>query len=152
MYLDPVPPETRDPRAYLWTVSRETFDRNCLPNPIKHPQTRINFRMFIMSKISLFQSLLLLVYKVHDPQAKTNGYLFYTKPSCAGSNRNLLTTDCYCETSNLIFFPSSPSSPAHIHMWITHTSTVDCKHWEFGSLLNKWTSIKILRKHFRHAL
>ncbi len=21
-------------------------------------------------------------------------------------------------------------------MWITHTSTVDCKHWELGSLLN----------------
>jgi hypothetical protein len=56
MCLDPVPAETQDPRAYLWTVNRETFDRCCLPNPIKHPQARIDRRMLMMSEISLFQS------------------------------------------------------------------------------------------------
>jgi hypothetical protein len=42
MCLDPVPAETQDPRAYLWTVNRETFDRCCLPtlsNIPKHEST-----------------------------------------------------------------------------------------------------------------
>jgi len=51
-----------------------------------------------------------------------------------------------------LFSLLSPSSPAHIHMWITLTWTVDCKHSELGSLLNKWTWIWTLRKNFRHAL
>jgi len=101
----PIPAETRDPRAYLWTVEGEIFDPNCLPNPIKHPQTRFDCGMLMMSEISSFQSPL-LVHKVHDPQGKTNRSLFYTSTR---SNRNLLATavmmgstkyDCYCETSN----------------------------------------------------
>jgi hypothetical protein len=138
----PVPAETRDPRAYLWTVDRETFHANCLPNPIKHPQTRLDCRMLMMSEISSFQSPL-VVRKVHDPQGKTNRSLLYTSTR---SNRNLLATavmrgstnyDCYCETSNpKKILKSLFSSPAHIHMWITHTSTVGCKHWELGSLLH----------------
>jgi hypothetical protein len=65
----PVPAETRDPRAYLWTVDRETFHANCLPNPTKHPQTRVDCRMLMMSEIASLQSPL-LVHKVHDPQGK----------------------------------------------------------------------------------
>jgi hypothetical protein len=85
----------------------------------------------------------LLVHKVHDPQGKRNRSLFHTS---SRSNRNLLATavmrgstnyDCYCETSNPNFFLKSLfSSPAHIHMRITHTSTVGCKLWELGSLLH----------------
>jgi hypothetical protein len=138
----PIPAETRDPRAYLWTVEGEIFDPNCLPNPIKHPQTRFDCGMLMMSEISSFQSPL-LVHKVHDPQGKTNRSLFYTSTR---SNRNLLATavmmgstnyDCYCETSNpKKILKSLVSSPAHIHMRITHTSTVGCKLWELGSLLH----------------
>jgi len=100
----------------------------------------------MMSEISSFLSPL-LVQKVHDSQGKTNRSLFYTRTR---SNRNLLATavmrgstnyDCYCETSNpKKILKSLFSSPAHIHMWITHTSTVGCKHWELESLLHGFES------------
>ncbi len=135
MCLDPVRAETRDPRAYMWTVNREPFDPNCLPNPIKHPQTRFDCRMFMMSEISLFQSPLLLVYEVHDPQAKTNGYLFYTKPSCPGSNRNLLTTTAIVKLPTQFIFLKSLFSNAYTHVDQTH---INCGLQEFGA----WISSK----------
>jgi hypothetical protein len=123
----PIPAETRDPRAYLWTVEGEIFDPNCLPNPMKHPQTRCDCGMLMMSEISSFQSPL-LVHKVHDPQGKTNRSLFYTSTR---SNRNLLATavlrgstnyDCYYETSNPKKNSEIPLllSSAHTHVDHTH--------------------------------
>ncbi len=111
----------------LWTVDRETFDPNCLPNPIKHPQTRFDCRMLMMLEISSFQSPL-LVHKVHNSQGKTNRSL-----SCTSTrwNRNLLATaltrgstnyDCYCETSNPKTNSEGPLliSSAQTHMDHTH--------------------------------
>jgi hypothetical protein len=133
----------RNPGAARLSVDcrqRKLWPKLCV-KPHETDLKQIESRMLVMLEISSVQSPW-LVQKIHDPQARRTD-LPSTQPSCTRQIKTCylpmwwgvaLGADCYCQTSNQFFF-WSPVSPAHIQMWITQKSTVDCKHWDLGSLL-----------------
>jgi hypothetical protein len=147
----PVAAETRDQRAYLWPVGRESFDPNCFPSPTQPPQTRFECRALMILQISSIQSPLLVHKTGHDPQVKTNKSPFHTNHPALDQILTSETTAVIrgytCD--RLLLWDFQPLKIVKSLSLLLRTNTCgsdkdisigSCNHQEFGYLLNSGES------------